>query len=284
MSTTLCAIMKNEEPYIVEWVAYHRLLGFDRIVIYENDSSDGTPQLLEALAREKVIDEFVAWPSTNSSPQLTAYADGAAKCKSDWIMFLDADEFLNIHSHPGVSEYIADFPQDAVAVGVNWRVFGSSGQTTFKEGLVVERFQQASLASDKANYHIKSLVRPGNIVSMHIHEPEMKDGTFYTGSGNRYVAARQGISKIVDWSHAQVNHYFTKSRQEYDVKKSRGNANRRPDAKDKYTRHTAELFNSHDLNDELDITILRNSLRLHSEYSRISNAVRSQTSVRGAEG
>ena len=283
MSTTLCAIMKNEEPYIVEWVAYHRLLGFDRIVIYENDSTDGTPQLLEALAHESLI-EFVPWRNINGSPQMTSYADGAAKCKTDWIMFLDADEFFNIHSHANVRDYIASFPADAVGIGVNWQIFGSAGQARFREGLVVERFQQAALASDRGNFHVKSLVKPTHIAQIHMHASEVKDGVFYNASGGPYVAARPGIAKTVDWSKAQVNHYFNKSREEYAVKRSRGNVNRKLDAVDKFSKYTDALFIAHDLNDETDSTILKNKAALHAEYSRISNIVKTRSGARSAEG
>jgi len=39
MSCSLCAIVKNEARYLLEWVLYHRLIGFDGIVIYESDST-----------------------------------------------------------------------------------------------------------------------------------------------------------------------------------------------------------------------------------------------------
>ena len=39
MKSLLCAIAKNEERYINEWVNYHYSLGFDKIVIYNNNDS-----------------------------------------------------------------------------------------------------------------------------------------------------------------------------------------------------------------------------------------------------
>jgi hypothetical protein len=37
MKSLLCAIAKNEERYINEWVNYHYNLGFDKIVVYNNN-------------------------------------------------------------------------------------------------------------------------------------------------------------------------------------------------------------------------------------------------------
>lgn len=45
-----CTLVKNELPYVVEWVEFHRLQGFSRIVIYD-DSSDDNIALLETLYR-----------------------------------------------------------------------------------------------------------------------------------------------------------------------------------------------------------------------------------------
>ncbi|MEL7000367.1 MAG: glycosyltransferase family 2 protein, partial [Pseudomonadota bacterium] len=42
--------MRNEAPYVLEWVAYHRIIGFDHIVVCTNDCDDNTPALLDAIA------------------------------------------------------------------------------------------------------------------------------------------------------------------------------------------------------------------------------------------
>ena len=39
--------MKNEGPYIVEWVAYHRAIGIDNFLIYTNGCDDGTSEILD---------------------------------------------------------------------------------------------------------------------------------------------------------------------------------------------------------------------------------------------
>src|ERR1700760_320228 len=59
---TVCAIVKDERPYLIEWVAYYRLLGFDRMIFYNNDSSDGTGRLLDAMAEMGLV-EHRLWPS-----------------------------------------------------------------------------------------------------------------------------------------------------------------------------------------------------------------------------
>jgi len=54
-TTTLIALARNEGPFLLEWVAYHRAIGFDRIVVLSDTSQDGTEALLDRLAAADAI-------------------------------------------------------------------------------------------------------------------------------------------------------------------------------------------------------------------------------------
>lgn len=51
----LVATARNEGIYILEWIAYHRLLGVEAFYIYSNDNDDGSDELLATLAKAGVI-------------------------------------------------------------------------------------------------------------------------------------------------------------------------------------------------------------------------------------
>jgi hypothetical protein len=42
------SMMKDEAPYLLEWVAHHLAVGFTDIVVYTNDCTDGTVEMLQA--------------------------------------------------------------------------------------------------------------------------------------------------------------------------------------------------------------------------------------------
>ncbi|MGO8737817.1 glycosyltransferase family 2 protein [Rhodoblastus sp.] len=252
MSSTLCAIVKNEAPYLAEWALFHRMIGFDRIVVYENDSDDSTPALLDRLQRAGVIDEHLSWRNIAVSPQFRAYRDATLKCRTDWIMFLDADEFLNIFSRAPVNDFLSRFAPDVACVAVNWRIFGSSGHQTFAPGLVLERFSRAAAAHHAVNRHVKSLFRPRCASAVHMHAPIIAQGRCVLASGAPLTMADHGVSDRLDWSAAQVNHYFGKSYEEYAGKRRRGIPRVANDAPEKFTKYTDEMFRAHDLNDERD--------------------------------
>jgi hypothetical protein len=47
--------MKNEGPFILEWLAYHRAIGFDDFLIYTNDCTDGTDAMLRLLQEKGLV-------------------------------------------------------------------------------------------------------------------------------------------------------------------------------------------------------------------------------------
>src|SRR5688572_1067673 len=93
---TLCAVLKNEAPYVLEWIAYHRAIGVSEFLLYDNESTDLTTQLLENLEKLGIV-TVLPWPTVEGvSPQLSALnhtllrAEGSAS----FVANIDLDEFL----------------------------------------------------------------------------------------------------------------------------------------------------------------------------------------------
>jgi hypothetical protein len=72
MSTVLISSLRNEGPCLLEWVAFHCAIGFDRIVIAHNDCDDGSAQMLSALAELGWITAIENNPEQGQAPQQSA--------------------------------------------------------------------------------------------------------------------------------------------------------------------------------------------------------------------
>ena len=89
--------MKDEGPYILEWLAYHRAIGFTDFLIYTNDCSDGTDLLLDRLqhngivthVRNKVLKRGLYLSALKYAKDHSLYSG------ADWAYVCDIDEFLN---------------------------------------------------------------------------------------------------------------------------------------------------------------------------------------------
>ena len=55
MKITAVTCIKNEGPFLLEWIAYNRLIGVTDFLIYSNDCADGSDRLLDALAERGVV-------------------------------------------------------------------------------------------------------------------------------------------------------------------------------------------------------------------------------------
>jgi glycosyltransferase involved in cell wall biosynthesis len=246
----VCAVMKNEGPYLGEWVAHYRLLGFDRILVYDNESTDQSASILAALQERGVL-EAISWPSRDhANPQTAAYEDGLNRVRDDcdWVLFIDADEFLVLKQHQEVWEFTEEFDASIGRIVVNWLCFGSSERSVQGTGLVTERFRLASWPSFEANAHVKSFARPRLVTGMGVHAPLTRGGTVRP-CGIPVDLRDETFTREVDLSVAQVNHYFTKSYTEYLQKARRGQSTLNASAPGKFDKYSDGAFNFHDRND-----------------------------------
>jgi len=98
---SLISCAKDEGLSIIEWVAHHQAVGFDKILIATNNCSDGTDDLVSELAKFGIVSHLENIVPPNKFPQRSAYdtlIDSEFVRNSDWLMILDLDEFINVHS------------------------------------------------------------------------------------------------------------------------------------------------------------------------------------------
>ena len=259
MKIDLCAIAKNEGLYLEEWINFHLRIGFDSITVYDNESTDGGTVPLHGRGRVHVR----SWPTpTGASPQITAYNDFLIRAmgQSDWVMFLDIDEFLNLKAQDNVHDFIKSF-NTVDGIAINWRMFGSSGEITRSPLGVLKRFKSASLRSFPPNAHIKTIFRPSAVSKVSVHSPVFLEGAKLVDTRGFALPATEAnvLQHDINFDVAQINHYFVKSGEEFEIKRARGRADFATDDDNRFRR--SEEFSAYDRNDELDDTIARFDFR-----------------------
>jgi hypothetical protein len=268
------SMMKDEAPFLLEWFAHHLAVGFTDILVYTNDCSDGTDEMLIRLEelglgyhRRNVIPEGIKpQPSALNHAQHEPLV-GAA----DWVLVFDADEFLSVN-HPSAS--LEGMLDDAVARGANgivitWRIFGSGGVIDWSRAPVTEQYTRAAPPLWNKGWGVKTLFKFDPAYwKLGIHRPSIKskhleDGfpdtvKWLNGSGlpmEDYFRFRgwRSIRRTIGYTWAQMNHYAVKSVDSYAVRKFRGNVNNK---KDKYN---ADYWSLQDRNEVEDRAILRHA-------------------------
>lgn len=251
----ICAIAKNEATYLDEWVAYHHLMGFAPIRIYSHEPEDDSPAVLERLARHGLI-EWRDWSvPAGLKPQWVAYENGleALRGRADWVAFIDLDEFVVTPRHETIQDFLQVYGE-LEAIAVNWKMFGSSGHVTREPGMVMERFTHSARRSYRGNRAVKTLARVDAIDVPLVHTCKFRPGVEYrTVSGE--VMPADGFSSEVSHDTIRINHYFTRSREEWEAKAARGRGAK--PAGHPLKHRTDEEFTANDLNEEEETDILK---------------------------
>lgn len=141
---------RNEGAFLLDWIAHHQAVGFTDFLIYSNDCDDGSAALLDRLAALGVVTH-----ARNDAPHdaagvqftaLKAAADHPLTRAADWILPLDIDEFVNIHTGDRtVTALLAALP-DATAITLTWRLFGNADVVRYADTPVTAQFTRAAPA------------------------------------------------------------------------------------------------------------------------------------------
>lgn len=229
MKTAVCGICKNELPYILEWVFHYKSIGFDTIYIYDNDSDDGTSELLIQLDKAGLI-KRIFWPRIeNIAPQRSAYADFLERYASDfdWALICDMDEFFSTN-FIDVKDFIAhaiSTDPNVTAIAIPWLIFGSSGKFIHDNGTVTSRFTHCDLECSNV---VKTLFKPAATYQIRTHIVDIHYGSYIDNSFK--LAKWSGVMPIclhkAEKGYARIHHYFTKSKEEWIKRKSLAKADR----------------------------------------------------------
>ena len=241
-TVTLVTAMRNEGPFVLEWIAHHRALGATAFVIVTNDCDDGTDLLLDHLAEagEVVHLRQEARPGKVQWGALALAERTEAVREADWVAALDCDEFVALRPPLGTLADLIAALGAADAIVLPWRLFGHAGHLRFAEDPVTERFAQA-IPEDALfpgfarSFKTLARWRDGPFRRLGIHRPrgETRAPLWRDGSGRALPpemagdASRIGLmSPRIDSGLVQLNHYSLRSTEDFLVKRARGLPNR----------------------------------------------------------
>ncbi len=243
---SVAAIMKNEGPYLKEWLDFHILAGVDKFYLYDNDSTDDTTKILAPYIRRGIV-EYTYFPGERR--QNPAYIDALNRFsdKTKWMAFIDLDEFIVPVHHKNIPEFLQTLPKNFALLVLTWVMYGSSGHKEKPCGMVIENYKYHGDRTRPSG--CKSIFNPRLVVRQ--RNPHINDvaGFIIDENGKKLGRINQTYNPP-SCNKIRCNHYITKSYEEYKARCMKGDASNGRDSVIK--RWSAEKFNRYDTNDIYD--------------------------------
>jgi len=243
MTHTALLCVRNEGAFLLEWLAHHRACGFDHFVVFSNDCQDGTDDMLDRLAHLGwVTHRRNDGPYDKGGIQFTAMKT-AAKMQdvkaAEWLLPLDVDEFVNIHTGDHTLAALHRALPDATAITMTWKLFGNAGQIRYEDTPLTETFTRCApvvmhwpwrAAMFKTLYRNDGTYRkPGVHRPRDIDDTRLSSTRWYDGHGR--ALAEPFIRKRIfsdygrdNYGLVQLNHYPLGAMESYVLKADRGRA------------------------------------------------------------
>lgn len=219
-------ICKNESRYLKEFIDYHLGIGFDRIVIGDNNDVDGEKYeelLAEYINASKV--QLIDLRGKQGYQKIFYNNLDFYGIRYKWAAFIDTDEFITF-SEMGKKIFnnnIKDFLKSrnyVPAYKLNWRIYGDNGNIFYEDKPVIERFPEPLDSkvtfhyNFPENYHVKSILR-GDVPVNFTNNPhginELQE--YYSPAGK--MLSGGPFNEDIEYSVLYIRHYYTKSLQEW---------------------------------------------------------------------
>lgn len=266
----IASIQRDRGPWIVEWLAFHMLAGFNKFYIYSHKCVDDMTRKLQKLSRHYPI--VVHEISSDDRPQLVCYqhAYNAYGQHVDWMAYIDGDEFLFPTAQQQMADALAEFEdKDLSALAAFWVCYGSSGYLKEPEGLIVENYKRHSGPEFLPNRHIKSIVRgrQDEVAMTGSHLFQTPRGTFDELLRPIYAGWMKELAPT--YAKFRINHYPVQSYEYFcNSKRNIGAA----DFDSKYVRSNDWYF-QYDRNECDDGVSYNFLLRLKLKVIELNNAI-----------
>jgi hypothetical protein len=246
----ICAVFKNEGPYLYEWLSFHAFLGVTKFFLYNNNSDDDSVEVINSWPGRASV-TLIDWPEIPG--QISAYNDMIRnhRDEADWCAFIDCDEFICPQMALNIPTIMTLVDSSASALYVHWRIFGSSGEKARRPGLVTERFTHRAHDSFGPNSIGKSFVRLRYATEVGFCHIVRSTSRMINDASDEIDQSGNGIHSRSSFRLLALNHYFTKSHEEWTRRRSIGKADVAPN--DPGFIRDEEEFYRHDQNVELDL-------------------------------
>ena len=212
----ITAIFRNENPYLVEWLEFHRLVGVEHFFLYDNDGGEEARALLAPYVDGGLVthhpwthldgtrhDRPTRFGGRDKNHLAFAHAARHHRRECAWLLKIDLDEFLVPLAGDTVAPLLDRYDRGSVrGLQVPRINFGHSGHRTRPKGLVIESYlMREAEVSDHKDIANTAFLSDNRFVS------SAHRWGYRWLAGGRLLRPREVVG-------LRIHHYYTKSLEE----------------------------------------------------------------------
>jgi hypothetical protein len=205
--------VRDENEYLDEWIKYHLSIGFEHIVIYDNESIIPVKNIWG-----KKVTVILEHRQFEGSVSDNCHNDTVKNFNANWIARIDIDEFIVLKIHKNINELLEPYFEFG-GLGINWRIFGTSGHQKKPEGFVRDNYlwrmpDKCGWVLNGGSFQLKTIIR--REFCQQIHHPHfcISSRPLVNEDFQPYPDAWTDSSR----TKAVIHHYITKSVEEWTNK------------------------------------------------------------------
>lgn len=232
-----CLIIRDDNEYLPEWLEWHIGQGIECFYIYDHGSKVPVRETVKSLPQEiKSRLKIHDFGGRHEFAQHEAYNDCLKKYggESRWIAFIDSDEMIRVKTGQTLQAFLREY-EDYAGLFIKWIVYGANGQKNKSDAPCRVRFSKESPSKASENVG-KVIVQPAFMRKMLTHNGYTKEGFCVVDEHKREVGAAQVYQENGTSDLICLDHYYTKSYEEWLNKIKRGSCD------PYYSRKYAEFF------------------------------------------
>ena len=221
-----CVQGKNENLYAREFVEYYKSIGFDKIIILDNNEIDG--EKFEIVLKDYIENRFVEIINIRGMESIQVpslnYCYKKYINNFDWILFIDFDEFLYNNNTKKIDKYIYSKRfEKCESILFTRKTYNDNDLEKYDNRPLIKRFIHSIKTQ---NCSIKSMVRGGlnNLIIPNVHLSGININFFCNSEGKRIFPMNLFGQDCINNENFFIKHFFTKSVEEFCIKMRRGDA------------------------------------------------------------
>jgi hypothetical protein len=221
----LCVLAKLENKYIIQYIEHYKKIGVDKMFIYDNNDLNGEKFdfiLLEYIKKKYV--EIINFRG-KIAPQIKMLNDCYKKNNKnyDWFILFDSDEYIELKYFNNIKLFLNQKKfNKCQSIYLNWVLHTDNDLLYYDNRTLYRRFPEVYI--NKEYCRGKTIIK-GNLSNITIESTHTLDNTIGRCNGFGKRIKTLGINcKKSDNKYNYIDHFYTKSTEEFINKINKGDA------------------------------------------------------------